>query len=274
MNKKVQLFGAFIDVVRMPQAVATLMEWIKAGANGRCHYVVTPNVDHTRLLHESAAFRDAYAVADMTLADGMPVVWASRLLGKPLPERVTGADLVPALFSAADESRPLRVFLLGALPGVADRAAAKIMARWQHVYVSGTYSPPFGFEKDAKQNNDILSRIAAAKCDVVVVGLGAPKQELWVHAHRERIEARVALCVGATIDFLAGEVRRAPLWVQSAGLEWCYRLLSEPRRLFRRYAQDALLFPQLVWAEFAHRQPQISEANAGAAVAPSRSTRR
>jgi N-acetylglucosaminyldiphosphoundecaprenol N-acetyl-beta-D-mannosaminyltransferase len=256
----------------MPQAVATLVEWIKAGGNGRCHYVVTPNVDHTRLLHESAAFRDAYAVADMTLADGMPVVWASRLLGKPLPERVTGADLVPALFSAADESRPLRVFLLGALPGVADRAAGNIMARWPHVYVSGTYSPPFGFEKDAKQNNDILSRIAAAKCDVVVVGLGAPKQELWVHAHRDRIEAKVALCVGATIDFLAGEVRRAPLWVQSIGLEWCYRLLSEPRRLFRRYAQDALLFPQLVWAEFARSRMPIHETSAaGRTSAGSRS---
>ncbi|MEX2287765.1 MAG: WecB/TagA/CpsF family glycosyltransferase [Planctomycetaceae bacterium] len=267
MNKKVQLFGALIDAMRMPEAVARLMDWIHSGSDRGCRYVVTPNIDHARLLHENSSFRDAYAVADMTLADGMPIVWASRLLRKPLPERVTGADLVPALFSAADESRPLRVFLLGAGPGVAERAAVKVMSRWPHVVVTGTYSPPMGFEKNPDENEAILQRIAAAGCDVVVVGLGAPKQELWVHKHREQIEAHVAFCVGATIDFLAEEKPRAPMWMQRSGLEWCYRLLSEPRRLFRRYAHDAWLFPQLVWREYSRARTPVREAAPGSAAA-------
>jgi N-acetylglucosaminyldiphosphoundecaprenol N-acetyl-beta-D-mannosaminyltransferase len=177
-------------------------------------------------------------------------VWASRLLGQPLPERVTGADLVPSLFDASDASRPLTVFLLGAMPGVADRAAKNIEAHWPHVKVTGTYSPPFGFERDARENERILEMIAEASPDVLVLGVGAPKQELWIHEHRDRVAARVALCVGATIDFLADEKPRAPQWMQQTGLEWCYRLASEPRRLVGRYARDAWLFPQLVWREW------------------------
>jgi len=247
---KVNLFGAAIDPFSMDEAVSTLMHWIKNSEDRRCRYVVTPNVDHTRLLHENSRFRDAYAGADMTLADGMPVVWASRLLGQPIPERVTGADLVPGLFCATDATRKLTAFLLGALPGVAERAAEKIEEQWPHVKVTGTYSPPFGFEKDVEENERILKMIADTSPDVLVIGVGAPKQELWIHAHRDRVEARVAFCVGATIDFLAGEKPRAPQWLQNAGLEWCYRLASEPRRLFGRYAKDAWLFPQLVWREW------------------------
>jgi N-acetylglucosaminyldiphosphoundecaprenol N-acetyl-beta-D-mannosaminyltransferase len=216
-------------------------------------YVVTPNADHTVMLQQNPEFRAAYDNASLVLADGMPVVLASRLLRRPLPERVTGADLVPALFDAASEQRPLTVYLLGAGPGVAERAAANIRARWPHVAVVGTYSPPFGFEKYEAETAAILRRIDAARPDVLVVGLGAPKQELWVAQHRERIAAKVSLCVGATIDFLAGEVRRAPRWMQRGGLEWLYRLLCEPRRLFKRYAKDACVFPRLVWREWRRR---------------------
>ncbi len=192
------------------------------------------------------ALRAAYADAAMVLADGMPLVWTSRLLGHPLPERVTGSDLVPALFTAVPSDRSLRVYLLGAAAGVAERAAANIARRWPAVEVVGTYSPPLGFEHDTVENAAILDRIAAARPDVLVVGLGAPKQELWVHEHRDRIAAPVALCVGATIDFLAGQVARAPAWMQTSGLEWLHRLASQPRRLARRYARDAWIFPQLV----------------------------
>ncbi|MGI9500259.1 MAG: WecB/TagA/CpsF family glycosyltransferase [Geminicoccaceae bacterium] len=215
-----------------------------------CRYVVTPNADHTVMLQEHEGLREAYLDADMVLADGFPVILASRLLGRRLPERVAGSDLVPALFAAADPKRPLRIFLLGAAPGVADRAGKRIEAEWPGVEIVDTYSPPFGFEDDEVEQERILTCVRAAAADVLVVGLGAPKQEIWVHEQRGRIAAPVALCVGATIDFLAGERSRAPQWLRSIHLEWFYRLLGEPRRLFWRYARDAWIFPQLVWREW------------------------
>jgi len=133
---------------------------------------------------------------------------------------------------------------------VADRAAANVRSRWPAVEVVGTYCPPIGFERDAAENEAILSRVAAVTPDVLIVGLGAPKQELWVHQHRQRLAAKVALCVGATIDFLAGERQRAPVWMRDVGLEWMYRVASEPKRLAARYARDAWIFPRLLAREW------------------------
>ncbi len=243
------MFGVQIDVIRMDEAVRRVMAWVEEPPSF-CRYVVTPNVDHTIMLQEHEALRNAYAHAALVLPDGYPVVWASHLLGKKLPERVAGSDLVPALFAAANPKRPLRTFLLGAAPGVADRAADSIRAKWTAVDIVDTYSPPLGFEHDDVEQERILARIKTAKPDLLVVGLGAPKQEVWVHKQRERLASSVVLCVGATIDFLAGEKNRAPRWVQHIYLEWLYRLLSEPKRLFWRYARDAWVFPQLVWREW------------------------
>jgi N-acetylglucosaminyldiphosphoundecaprenol N-acetyl-beta-D-mannosaminyltransferase len=249
MTSPVHLFGMRIDAVNLNQAVAEVFSWIEK-ADRRCRFVVTPNVDHAVMFQEDPRLRAAYRSASLVVADGHPVVLASRLLGCPLPQRVAGSDLVPALFARASTDRPLRVFLLGAAPGVAERAARNIEAKCPGVRVVGSYSPPLGFEKDAAENGRILGMIAAAAPDLLVVGLGAPKQELWVHQHRREIRASAAVCAGATIDFLAGEKRRAPRWLQRLGLEWLHRLVTEPRRLVRRYARDAWLFPQLVWNEW------------------------
>lgn len=246
---RVDLFGVAIDAVRMDQAVQQVLSWVDEPF-GACRYIVTPNADHTVMLQEHESLREAYHDADMVLADGFPVILASRLLGRRLPERVAGSDLVPALFKAADPKKPLRIFLLGAAPGVADRAAKRIEAAWPGVVVADTYSPPFGFEHDEVEQERILTRVRTTSPDILVVGLGAPKQEIWVHTHRAKIQAPVALCVGATIDFLAGERSRAPRWLQRIHMEWLYRLLGEPRRLFWRYARDAWVFPQLVWREW------------------------
>ncbi|MDP6467659.1 MAG: WecB/TagA/CpsF family glycosyltransferase [Pirellulaceae bacterium] len=259
------LFGIQIDAVHMQQAVAQICDWVRQRPNS-CRFVVTPNVDHIVMLQGNDDFRQAYAKADLVLADGWPVVWASRTVGQPLPELVPGSDLVPALFGAASASfrspcesvsttdrQPLRVFLLGAAPGVAARAARRIESDWPGVKVVCQYSPPLGFEHDSAETASILDRIADARPDVLVVGLGAPKQELWVHRHQERLHASVALCVGATIDFLAGQRRRAPLWMRRTGIEWLHRMLSEPRRLTRRYARGACVFPRLVWKEWRAR---------------------
>ncbi len=248
-GSKVDLFGVRIDGLRMGEAVRQILNWVDE-PNRACRFVVTPNVDHTIMLQEHEGLRAAYDHADLVLADGYPVILASWLLGKTLPERVAGSDLVPALFGGGDPERPLRTFLLGAAPGVAERAADKIIERWQGVEIVDTYSPPFGFENDDAEQAHILARVEAARPDLLVVGLGAPKQEVWVNEQRENLACSVALCVGATIDFLAGEKDRAPRWVQDVYLEWLYRMLSEPRRLFWRYMKDAWVFPQLVWREW------------------------
>ena len=245
----VSMFGAKIDAIRMPVAVARLWEWI-AEPCYRCRYVVTPNVDHTVMLSESEPLRNVYGGAAMVLADGWPVVTAARLMGRPVPERVAGSDLVPSLLASASEQRTAAVFLLGGMPGVPERAAANILGRWPTVKIVGTYSPPFGFEHDPTENEQIISMINQARPDVLVIGLGAPKQELWIHTHRKRLRVKVALCVGATIDFLAGEKKRAPVWARALRMEWLHRLLSEPRRLAKRYARDAWKFPQLVLKEW------------------------
>jgi N-acetylglucosaminyldiphosphoundecaprenol N-acetyl-beta-D-mannosaminyltransferase len=261
---RARLFGFEVDALRMHEAVAQVLQWVEL-RDGVCRFVVTPNADHAVVYQENEKLRQAYSAASLILVDGMPLLLAAKLLRRGVPERVPGSDLVPALFAAASaetnrsgirknsDPRPLRVFLLGAAPGVAERAAERIQAAWSGVSVVGCYSPPLGFEKDPAENDAILARIAAANCDLLVVGLGAPKQELWVAANRERIAAPVALCVGATIDFLAGEKARAPVWMRRVGIEWMHRLASEPRRLARRYLRDAVQLPRLMWREIRGR---------------------
>ena len=260
------MFGMKIDAVTMTDVIRQLHRWVQYPGTG-CHYVVTPNVDHAVMFQEHAGLQCAYADASFVLVDGFPLLAAARLLGKQIPERVPGSDLVPALFESTNSvdrhdgeqaGGQLKVFLLGAAPGVADRAAVNIQRRWTAVKVVGTCSPPLGFEKNPNENQAILQRIADSKPDMVIVGLGAPKQELWVHAHRDRIAAPVALCVGATIDFLAEEKQRAPVWMRRTGLEWLHRLISEPRRLAKRYFRDAWIFPQLVWREWVNERSAVS----------------
>jgi len=249
MKGRIKLFGMHIDALRMDQTVSTILDWIDT-VGAPCRYVVTPNVHHVEEFQQSAGLRRAYAKASLIVADGTPVVWASRWLGRPLPERVAGSDLVPAIFDAGQERGDLSVFLLGAAPGVGIRAAEYIKRTWPDIQVAGVYSPPFGFETRKNENRKILKIIRESGPDLLIVGLGAPKQEIWVYEHLDHIDARVALCVGATIDFLAGERVRAPLWMQNVGLEWFHRMLSNPRRLFMRYARGFIVFSRLLWNEW------------------------
>jgi N-acetylglucosaminyldiphosphoundecaprenol N-acetyl-beta-D-mannosaminyltransferase len=247
----IEMFGMHLDRIDLASAAERLLDWCHDSREALCRYVVTPNVDHAVMFQTRADLRTAYASAAMVVADGAPLVWASRLLRRPLPERVAGSDLVPTLFTlASSQQSPLRVFLLGAAPGIAQRAAEQIHVRWTNVVVVGTHSPPLGFEREPAENDRIVAAVAQAKPDLLVIGLGAPKQELWIAVHHARLAAKVAICAGATIDFLAGEKQRSPFWMRRAGLEWLHRLASEPRRLTRRYARDAWVFPQLVWRQW------------------------
>jgi N-acetylglucosaminyldiphosphoundecaprenol N-acetyl-beta-D-mannosaminyltransferase len=249
MNNTSNLFGMNLSCVDMREAVDFLLAWCCEHRGAACRFVVTPNVDHAVMFQRSANLRAAYADASLVLADGLPIVLAARLFGRSVPERVAGSDLVPNLFAAVDGG-PLCVFLLGAAPGVADAAATRIHRDWSGVQVVGTYSPPLGFENDPQENAEILKMISAARPDLLIIGLGAPKQELWVHQHRGQIAAKVAICAGATIDFLAARRQRSPMWMRRAGLEWLHRVAAEPRRLAGRYALDAWEFPRLLWRQW------------------------
>ena len=245
--RHVSLFGFRFDSVTLSEAVTKVLQLVEDPGSGYGHYVVTPNLDHSVLLYQRPELAEVYQSAELVIADGFPVIWASRWLRKPLPERVAGSDLVPGIFQAT--TRPLRVFLLGARPGVAQLAATKVEAQYTNVRVVGVHSPELGFEHDPALNDEAVRLVAETAPDVLVVALGAPKQELWSYRERHRLRAKVIICAGATVDFLAGERKRAPAWCQRMHLEWAYRALEEPGRLIPRYATDAVMFPRLVARE-------------------------
>jgi exopolysaccharide biosynthesis WecB/TagA/CpsF family protein len=192
--------------------------------------------------------RRIFAEADMVLCDGTPLVWASRFLGNRLPERVAGADLVPLLLQVAAE-KSYRVFFLGAKPDVAEQAVSKIRQEHPSLVIAGHYSPPFKPLTET-DNDEIKRRIREARPDLLFVAFGCPKAEKWIAAHYRDLGVPVVAGIGATIDFLAGRVRRAPHWMQLAGLEWIFRLAQEPRRLWRRYVTDLWVFGWRILAQW------------------------
>ena len=246
LNKKISLFNIQVDALSMTEAVACVSAWLTDNISS-CRYVVTPNVDHIVQLESNHELQAAYQLASLVVVDGKPVVWAAKLIGKELPGTVPGSDLTPAIFDDFQNKKlALKVFLLGAMPGVADRAKVNVERQWPCVSVVGTYSPPYGFDKDPEASKLICEMVNKSGAQLLLLGLGAPKQELWVHTYAKSLGVNVALCVGATIDFLAGEKARAPEWMRNVGLEWAHRVMTEPRRLAKRYLKDAFIFPRLV----------------------------
>jgi N-acetylglucosaminyldiphosphoundecaprenol N-acetyl-beta-D-mannosaminyltransferase len=230
-----------VDAVTLAQALDGIAELIDRQKGGA---VFTPNVDHVVKAEHHPDFRRAYSRADLCLADGTPLVWASRLLGMPLPEKVSGSDLVLPLMRLASERR-WRVYLLGGKPGVAEEAGQKL-TRELGVTIVGTESPIVSPDGTADSTEQTLARLRAASPDLVLVAFGAPKQELWIDRFSDRIVPAVAIGVGGSLDFVAGQVRRAPAWISRAGLEWLFRLAQEPRRLWRRYLVEDPAFLVIV----------------------------
>lgn len=240
VSARVAIGRARIDDVTMSEAIAHLCQLVAAG---HPEYVVTPNVDHLVKLEDDPHFRMIYDQAALVLADGMPLLWASRLLGTPLRAKVSGSDLFVE-FAAEAARRGLRLYFLGGRSGAAARAAEVLTERFPGLVVCGVDSPPFGFDRDEAQNHRVVARIRAARPDVLFVGLGAPKQEKWIHRWRLAAGVPVSIGVGVSFEFVAGLVQRAPRWMQRTGLEWAWRLLMEPRRLWRRYLLEDTRF---VW---------------------------
>lgn len=215
----------FADTLR---AVDRLIE---AGAPS---YFITANLHYAMLTSRDPRLAAVNRQAAFLIADGMPLVWAARWQGTHLPERVAGADLVPALCTRAAE-KGYRVFLLGGEPGVGDEAGRRLCARSPGLQVVGVEAPPFR-EPTAEEEDRLVGRIRAARPDLLFVAFGQPKGELWLARHFRALGVPAAVQIGASLDFLAGRVRRAPRWMQRSGLEWCHRLARDPRRLLARYA--------------------------------------
>lgn len=240
MRKLLVVLGVPIDNLTMDEALARCDEFITDGrATGRTYQIATVNADFVvNSLHDPELQR-ILQEADMSTADGMPLVWGSRLLGGALPGRVTGADMVPALARRA-AAKGYSIFFLGARPGVAAKAAAILQQRNPGLKVAGVYSPPPAsiFEMDRTS----LDLIKQAQPDILLVAFGNPKQEKWIRMHAPELPVPLAVGIGGTLDMIVGVTRRAPPWMQKVGLEWLYRMAQEPRRLFKRYLHDFAYF--------------------------------
>jgi N-acetylglucosaminyldiphosphoundecaprenol N-acetyl-beta-D-mannosaminyltransferase len=235
--ERIAIGGVPLDVVSLEGALDQIERLVRAGQGGT---VFTPNVDHVVLSQHNPRFRAAYAAASLSLVDGMPVLWASRLLGHPLPCKISGSDLVRPLLVRAAKNQ-LRVYFLGGDPGVAALAKTALERELPGVQIVGIDDPRIDVDSVPEE---LLQRIRDAKPDLVLVALGAPKQEIFSHEQREALKPAVLLGIGASLDFIAGARKRAPAWISSAGLEWLYRLAQEPRRLAGRYL---LRDPQFLW---------------------------
>ncbi|MEI2414846.1 WecB/TagA/CpsF family glycosyltransferase [Orrella sp. JC864] len=242
-----RLFDLDILAATFEQAVALLGE-AALRRDGRAQVVVTPNVDHVVRLERAPDFKRRYAQADFLFADGMPLVWASRLLGAPLPERVTGADLFTALCRQA-QAHGWRVGLLGGMPGQQALLAERFAQHYPGLDIA-IRCPSMQFDAHGPEGQQAAQWARELDADILFVCLGMPKQENWSLHHAASLRGGILLCVGAAMEFAVGLQKRAPRRVQAAGLEWLWRLLGNPRRLWRRYLVDDPRFLLLCWRQW------------------------
>jgi N-acetylglucosaminyldiphosphoundecaprenol N-acetyl-beta-D-mannosaminyltransferase len=225
----VPVIGAPIDVISWPQAVQRVLAW---GAAHESRYVCICNAHVVVTASKYPALQAAVAQADMATPDGAPIAWMLRRLGYPEQRRVAGPDLMVALCERASALK-LSVAIFGSTDETLVRLKAELHRRWPALNVADAIAPPFR-PLSAIEDDEIVQRLNRSRAQLIFVGLGCPKQELWMAEHRGRVHA-VMLGVGAAFDFHAGNIARAPKWMQSIGLEWLHRLFSEPRRLWQRY---------------------------------------
>ncbi|MDY7578254.1 WecB/TagA/CpsF family glycosyltransferase [Herbaspirillum sp. RTI4] len=253
----VWLFGQDICAVTLRQASEHLLAQA-AGLRLAPRIVLTPNVSNLVRLDRDAEFRELYQRADYIFADGMPLVWASRCAARRLPERVTGADLFVSLAHGAAE-RGLPVFILGGMPG----QEAMLLARFASIYPGlkvTIFCPSMQFDPFGEEGRIARDKVNQAGPAMVFVCLTMPKQERWAEAFRDTLETALIFCVGASMEFALGFKKRAPLWMQRAGLEWSWRLMSEPRRLWRRYIVEGARFWTLLRREISVQRQRRRDA--------------
>jgi N-acetylglucosaminyldiphosphoundecaprenol N-acetyl-beta-D-mannosaminyltransferase len=254
-NDPVRVWGVPLARWTLTDTVAAIGGLIEAG---RPTYFITANTHYLMLTEENPDLDAINARAAFIVADGAPLIWASRWQGSPLPERVAGSDLIFVL-SAEAARKGYRLFFLGGAEGVAEEAARQLGLRYPGLQVVGTECPPFR-ELTAEEQEALEVRIRSARPDILFVAFGQPKGERWIDQHVEKLGVPVSVQVGASLEFAAGRIRRAPRWMQKSGLEWAFRLGLEPRRLFGRYARNAWFIVRMVARDVAktigrHRMP-------------------
>jgi N-acetylglucosaminyldiphosphoundecaprenol N-acetyl-beta-D-mannosaminyltransferase len=245
--------GLAVDRVSEEATIRRTVEELEAGRGG---WICTANLDILRQVVKKPPLRKLVDEADLVVADGMPIVWASRLQGRAVPERVAGSSLMTTLPPAAAEAGA-SIFLLGGNPGMADLAAERLVAASPSLEVSGTHCPPFGYERSPAALAAIEAAVTAAQPDIVFVALPFPKQEELIARLRPLLPQAWFIGVGVSFSFLAGEVQRAPRWLQRIGLEWAHRLTQEPGRLARRYLVDGIPFGVRLLADAAARRIRV-----------------
>ncbi|MCF8367805.1 MAG: WecB/TagA/CpsF family glycosyltransferase [Bacteroidales bacterium] len=237
MRDRIKIFNIGVDKITKKELLETFQEGV----------LVTPNVDHLMKLQKDREFYEIYKKADYVTVDSNIVQLALKFLGRPVPEVVTGSGFLPSYYMYHKDNPEIKIFLFGAAPGIADIAMEKINKKAGRDIVVGAYSPSFGFEKNKEECDKIVEMLNASPANVLVVGVGAPKQEKWIYKYKEQLKnIKIYLAIGATIDFEAEKVKRAPKIMQKLALEWLYRLAKEPKRLWRRYIIEDMPFFWLV----------------------------
>lgn len=242
MNESLTLGKIRVDAVTQAQAIDHILALVRDNLGGR---VYTPNIDHVVIAEDDARFADAYSRATLSLADGFPIVLTSKWTEAPLPEKVSGSDLVMPLLERAAQAG-LRVFFFGGAPGVAELAKSKLAERLPSLQVVGTAAPRVSTDASKAELLELVKPIRESRAELVLVCLGAPKQEIFIDMVADELRPAVLLGLGASLDFIAGTVKRAPRWMSENGLEWLYRLNQERGRLWRRYLLRDSRYPLIV----------------------------
>lgn len=242
MNK-IKFLNTEIDNLTMEE---TLLEIDQIIQEEQGAYIVTPNVDHIVQLETNEELQKAYKNARLRITDGKPLIWISKLYRTPIKEKISGSDLFPRICELAAQ-KGYRMFFLGAAEGIAAKAAVNLRQRLPELQVMGTYSPPIGFENDKNEICKIVDMVKTANPHILIVGLGCPKQEIFMYRNSKILGVPVSLGLGASFDFEAGNIRRAPKWMADHGLEWLFRITQDPKRLFKRYIIDDMKIISLLW---------------------------
>lgn len=241
--KKIKLLNTYVNNVSMQETTDAIEAMIHADKKS---YVVAVNVDVIMKIEQDTLLKELTDKADMVLVDGKPLIWISKIHKKPIKAKISGSDLVPRLCEISAK-KGYTMFILGGMDGIAEKAKKRLEKKLPGIKIVGTYAPPFGFEKDEQELAKINNMISEAHPELLITCFGCPKQEKFIYNNIDKYDAKVSVCAGATVDFLAGNVKRAPKWMSEHGLEWFYRFLQEPKRMFKRYFVDDVKILGLVW---------------------------
>lgn len=231
----IDFLGIKIDNFSLDEALDRVDEIVLAKKPG---YYCGVNLNQVILYKENIRMKEIFDKADLLTVDGKPIIWISKLLGTPFNQKISGPDFMLETCKLANR-KGYKVFFLGGAAGVAEKAVLKIKKICPDLEVSGIYSPPFGFEKDPQELDKINEMLKRSKADLLYVGLGSPKQDFFIDDNKDTYQIPLSFSVGIAIDYIGGNIKRAPLWMQNLGLEWFYRFCQEPKRLFKRYFIDS-----------------------------------